>query len=348
MAFGVLGILATAAALVVASIFWWPILAAFADGLWHSGWPGRSIVILLAVLIAGPLAGGAARLMATTWRAAAARWESIRFFMQRRWRITAAELVAELPQAVPLDPAELGDLAGRVQRRRFTRGQTLVRQGKTAHEFHLLRRGRCTALEADRTGCETAITHLRAGDSFGQWALEHDARQPVTVRADSRGELFALDAATFTRLLAGRLAPAAPQSLNWAGDQLRALAPFRDLDQGAATELARVGTWVDVRPGHTLLRQGTTGTTVYVLATGQLQTRTDQRAGGILRAGDHVGQPVAVDEAWHSATVRALTPARLFAVPGSTWRLLQLMPVNCTGDGPQTGTRQPTHARDQS
>ena len=96
-----------------------------------------------------------------------------------------------------------------------------------------------------------------------------------------------------------------------------------------------------------LIRQGTTGTTVYVLAIGQLQTRTDQRAGGILRAGDYVGQPVAVDEAWHSATVRALTPARLFAVPGSTWRLLQLMPVNCTGDGPQMGTRQPTHARDQ-
>jgi putative peptide zinc metalloprotease protein len=205
--FGVGGAIATAAAVVIAVVFWWPILTAFITGLWRSGWPGRCAVAVLAALAAGPLAAGLVPVAGRVGRWAAACWKAIRFRFQQHWRVTAAELVAALPQTTPLGAQELGDLAGRMQRRRFAAGQTLVGKGKPATAFYLLRRGRCAVVETDHADHEFVLASLHPGQGFGDLALRAHTLQPMTVRAETSGEVFSVDAGTFGRLLAARLTP---------------------------------------------------------------------------------------------------------------------------------------------
>jgi putative peptide zinc metalloprotease protein len=214
--FGVGGAVATVAAVVLAVVFWWPLLTALVSGLWRSGWPGRCALVVLVVLAAGPVATGLVTVAVRVGRWAAAGGKALRFRLQQRWRIAAAEMVAALPQTVPLGAHELGDLAGRVQRRRFTAGQTLVGQGEPATAFYLLRRGCCTMVETDHAGHDVVLARLHPGQSFGDHALRAHTLQPMTVRAETGGEVFAIDAGTFGRLLAAHLEPfrlpAAPRS----------------------------------------------------------------------------------------------------------------------------------------
>ncbi len=205
--FGVGGAVATVAAVVIAVIFWWPILIALVTGLWRSGWLGRCALVVLAVLAAGPLAAGLVAVAGRVGRWAAVCWEAIRFRLQQRWRVAAAEMVAALPQTTPLGAPELGDLAGRVQRRRFTAGQILVGKGEPATAFYLLRRGQCAVVKTAHAGHEVVLASLHPGQGFGDQALRARTLQPMTVRAETSGEVFSVDAGTFGRLLAARLQP---------------------------------------------------------------------------------------------------------------------------------------------
>jgi hypothetical protein len=54
---------------------------------------------------------------------------------------------------------------------------------------------------------------------------------------------------------------------------------------GNVTALARAGSWFDVPPGQIVVSQDE-GTSVYVVATGQLEALVDGRRASILRTGD--------------------------------------------------------------
>jgi len=59
-------------------------------------------------------------------------------------------------------------------------------------------------------GQEAVLAHLHPGHGFGDRALRERTVQPMTLRAETDGEIFRVDAGTFGRLLAPRLAPCQP------------------------------------------------------------------------------------------------------------------------------------------
>jgi CRP-like cAMP-binding protein len=263
-------------------------------------------------------------------------------------------MVAALPHLVPLSEAALGDLAGRVRRRRFATGEILARQGDTAAEFCVLRRGRCTVLTTDRGGRESVIRRLHPSEAFGDLALREGTVQPATTRAESAGALFVIDAGTYRRLLAGVLAPS-PEPDQWPTARVRALPPFRDLDRAAATALAAVGRWVDLPPGQPVAA-GAGDPCVYVVATGQLEVLRAGRRVGVLRTGycfgadavSRAGLPDAAHRAPGVATLRTLTRVRLFSAPREVVDQLPRIPLELRpGDGQRQDPAPETPRGDQ-
>ncbi len=56
-------------------------------------------------------------------------------------------------------------------------------------------------------GQEVVLAYLHPGQGFGDRALREHTLQPLTLRAETDGEVFLIDAGTFGRLLASRLTP---------------------------------------------------------------------------------------------------------------------------------------------
>lgn len=157
------------------------------------------------------------------------------------------------------------------------------------------------------------IGRLGAGSTFGELALIEGTPQAFTVRAESTGEAFTVDAGTFQRLLVPVLATPSPPPRPVT--PVRTLGPFRHLPSAVAAELAAGGSWVWVGPGVDVVRQGDPGATFYAVARGQLEAEQDGAVVGLLHAGDFFGEIPLLHDVPGTETVRALTPALLFAVP---------------------------------
>jgi CRP-like cAMP-binding protein/Zn-dependent protease len=308
--FGLIGALTAIMALLLAWIFWSPVLWAVATGAWQLGLAGQVLLVLLAILILGPIThglGDSARGLRPWVRA---RLRAARFRMQRGWRVEAAAMIAALPRTADLTAEDLNDLAGRVHRRRFSPGEALVRQGNAADAFYLLRSGRCALLEQTMDGHESMIAPLGPGSTFGDLALLEGTPHSATVRAQCAGQAFVMDAGVFQRLLAQTLtfSRSSPRPVR----PVWTLAPFRHLEPAAVAELAAGGTWVRIAPGDHAIEQGATGDIFYVVARGQLAAERDGTVVGSLHAGDSFGETALLDDAPHTTTVRALTPTLLF------------------------------------
>jgi putative peptide zinc metalloprotease protein len=320
--FGIGAVVFPVAALVTAWTFWGPIAQRLFTVLWNGGPLGRLVLVLLLGLIAGPLAHVAGRAVP-----AAARWarraaDDLRFWAQTPWRVEAAAAVAALPAVGEIDDGYLADLAGRVTRRRVREGAVVVRQDEAAEAFYVVRRGRFDIVERDVDGGERLLRRAGPGDSFGELALLEYRPRTATVRAETDGELFVIDAGTFQRVLAPvmttpELAPATRPAL-----EVQALPPFRHLGHADAALLAERGEWILYGPGEIVGFGGDETADFYVLTAGQAEVLQDGARTAVLRAGDQFGVISLLRDVPRTATVRTITPARLFRIGGGTVRTL--------------------------
>jgi hypothetical protein len=189
--FGVATVVATVLVAAWSLALWIPLFASLGGGLWSVGPLGQVGVLVVAALVVVSLSDDAARLRQRVaprirrWRAQS------RFRAERGWRVDAAELVAALPLSEPLSDRDLGDLAGRVTRHHVGRGRAVAAAGEAAYQVFLVGRGSVAGVTR---GVLLGLEELRARARFG-----------VTLLADERSTLYAIDAHTFFRLLDRRL-----------------------------------------------------------------------------------------------------------------------------------------------
>ena len=138
------------------------------------------------------------------------------------------------------------------------------------------------------------------------------ARRNATVRARRRAELFVIDKGTFDRMLADRVAlpDFAPTLYELAA--LRALPPFANVSVGELVRLREHGSWMNVPPGTAVVEQGDLGDAFYAVGDGQFEVLVDGRHVGSCEPGGYFGERALLADAPRAATVRSLTPARIF------------------------------------
>jgi hypothetical protein len=96
---------------------------------------------------------------------------------------------------------------------------------------------------------------------------------------------------------------------------LRSLRLFRDLPVPALEGLAQALQRVDASAGHVLVRQGEPGDAYYAIVDGELRVRRDGRDLGIRTRGDGVGEIALLGDVPRTATLTAVGPATLYALP---------------------------------
>jgi CRP-like cAMP-binding protein/Zn-dependent protease len=311
--YGILGVAFAVFSIYASFFFWRQIFGRLIIQMWDGGVVGRFLLVVLALLVAGPLFRGAVALVRAFLRRFRAWSRSVRFRLERDWRVEAAELIDALPLFVDVPVDVLNDLAGRVSLKSYAPGQPVVRQGDRADAFYVVRSGGLQVIEEDPdSGNERALRSLERGDSFGELGLLENAPRAATVRALEESELFEIDKGTFEQLLADmaevpRFAPTLQ-----AAAELRSLPPFAAMGPSQIADLLENGEWINIAPGETVFEQGEAGDAFYAIRSGQVEVIRDGREVRVLGPGSFFGEIALLHDVPRTATVRARTPARVF------------------------------------
>jgi len=311
--YGIVGVAFTVFAFYTAFFFWREIFGGLVSRLWNGGAVTRVLLIALLLFLGGPAIRGMIALLRAVARRLRAAWRQVRFRLETRWRVEAAELIDALPMFEDLDEETLSDLAGRVRLRSVSRGRPVVRQGERAEAFYVVRRGTFEVVEEDPgSGNERVIRVLGRGESFGELALVRSAPRSATVRALEDAEVFEIDKATFDRLLAEEiLAPELAPTLQ-AVAELGEIPCFSHLEPDELSDLLAHGEWVTLPPGHTVVAQGEPGDAFYALRSGQVEVTKNRRKPKVLGPGSYFGEVSLLLDVPRTATVRTRTPVRAF------------------------------------
>ena len=311
--YGFLGVAFTIFCLYISILFWRTIFGGLIRELWDGGAVGRGFLVVLGLFVAGPLLRGGIALARAVLRKVRGAIDSIRFRLQTRWRIEAAELIdgSQLFDDLPEDV--LSDLAGRVILRRYPAGKPVFRQGDRPEAFYVVRRGTLQVVEEDPdTGKERVIATLARGDTFGELGLIDGAPRSATVRPVDEAQLFEVGEGTFDRLLSEMVnVPEFEPTLQQAAG-LRSLAPFASLGSSEVALLLEHGEWLNAAPGAVLVEQGDPGDAFYVIGSGRVEVTRDGEVIRTQGAGSYFGEIALLMDVPRTATVAATTPTRVF------------------------------------
>jgi len=313
--YGFVGVAFTILSFYTAYFFWETVFGGLVTDLWNGGLLGRLLLLALGLFLVGPVLRGLIALIRSLLRKLRAVIDRVRFKLQTRWRVEAAQLIDGSPMLDDLPEDVLSDLAGRVHLRAFPAGKPVFRQGDRPDAFYIVRRGTLHILEEDpQTGKERVLRALARGDTFGELGLIDGTPRSATVRAVEDAELFEVDESTFDRLLADMVhLPEFAPTLQQAAE-VRALRPFEGLGSGDVSLLLEHGAWMNVAPGEVVVEQGGEGDAFYVIGSGRLDVRRGDELVATLGPGAHFGEIALLMDVPRTASVIARTPARVYRI----------------------------------
>jgi CRP-like cAMP-binding protein/Zn-dependent protease len=311
--YGTLGVAFTVFALYSSYRYWKTLFGPLVTRLWDGGTYTRILLIALAVVVIGPVVRGLISLVRSIGRRIRAFARRIRFRLESRWRVEAAELIDALPIFEDVPVEVLNELAGRVRLRTLATNQPVFRQGDRPTAFYVVRNGVLEVLEEDtETGEEHQIRTLVRGESFGELGLLMDSPRAATIRAVDEAEVFEIDQGTFDRLLADTIhVPDFEPTLQQLAE-LRQQPCFAHLGTEQLVELRRRGEWMVVGAGRSIVQQGEEGDSFYAVASGRFDVVTDGELKQTIGPGAYFGEIALLLDVPRTASVIARTPARIF------------------------------------
>jgi ATP-binding cassette subfamily B protein len=209
----------------------------------------------------------------------------------------------------------------------FAFGETIFSAGDRPDGFYVMASGIARVIRSDDQGDEISLNVLQPGDAFGETALVTRQPRSATVRASSDVTVLRLDASIFDAL--GRVHPEIAEAFGTQArarrlaDLLRVHSAFSKLPPSALnTMLTGMGT-ITLAPGEVVAREGEPAASMYIVESGKLaaSVQSDGSSDPVryLRAGDFFGEVSLHTRSPRTATVRAVTAARVLELPAATF-----------------------------
>jgi putative ABC transport system ATP-binding protein len=114
-----------------------------------------------------------------------------------RTTLIVCEFLKSVELFKQLTPSEIANIADRMQTRKYTSGDVIIRQGDPGEEFYLIGRGGAAVLTQTAGEGERRVATLAAGDVFGEMALFADEPRNATVQALEALEVYCLSKQDF-------------------------------------------------------------------------------------------------------------------------------------------------------
>ena len=112
-----------------------------------------------------------------------------------------AGVVSAAPVLAALHPEQRTELLRHSSKRRYRRGDWIVRQGDRNQQLHLLLSGRAHMLRADVRHREVIIDLIRPGEHFGEMALIDNQPCSRSVRSVLTSDVLHIDGPALARIL---------------------------------------------------------------------------------------------------------------------------------------------------
>jgi CRP-like cAMP-binding protein len=314
LVYGLLGVFASLLLLASGYLFWKILFGGLVITLWKGGTVTRTLLVGLTLFLLNPVIRGGINAVRALGARVRNLWRRVKFRLERKWRVEAAELIDQLPLFDDVPEDVLSDLAGRVRLRTYRPGQPVVRQGERSQAFYVVRRGVLQVVEEDPDSGEEVRTLrvLGRGEAFGELGLAEAAPRTATVRAVQNSEVFQVDKGTFDELLANMVhIPDFAPTLQ-AVAELRQLSCFSHLEPDELSELLEHGDWMVSSPREAIIEQGETGDAFYAIRSGQVEVVQDDQIVRTLGPGSYFGEIALLLDVPRTATVRAITAVRAF------------------------------------
>ena len=97
-------------------------------------------------------------------------------------------------------------------------------------------------------------------------------------------------------------------------EALRSVRLFSDLRQRDLEQVAQLADEVDLPAGHVLMREGETGSQMFIIVSGEARIDRGGRQIAVLGPGGHLGEMALVAEGPRMATATLTKPAHLFVL----------------------------------
>ncbi len=216
-----------------------------------------------------------------------------------------------------LDMASLEDVAARTRKVQLPAGTDVIRFGEPGDDFYVIEDGEAEVLIA---GFRVAL--LARGAGFGERALLRSTTRAATVATLTPVTLYAIDRLSFLSTITGQ----PPEALAGAdmriahsvhapasrplSDVLADVPLLRELDRAGLNELVNSATIEEWEPGAVLIREGDSGSHMYVILSGCAETTVEGRHVGDLLPGDAFGEIAVMHDVPRTATVAATESLR--------------------------------------
>jgi CRP-like cAMP-binding protein len=205
------------------------------------------------------------------------------------------------------------------------RGHLVVRKDDRTHDLYVVLTGELEVL-AEKGGRPARVAEIHAGEIFGEMAVINGAPRSASVMALTPARLIRVPGDLFRRFAEEeRLVASLPELWRNRADLERA----RELEGSSVTTrnaLARRAVRRALEPGATIIREGSSSTTVYVLVKGRAQVYRGQQpllVNGtpvILEPGSLLGETAPFLKKARNASVVTLDECEVLALRGADFK----------------------------
>ena len=115
--------------------------------------------------------------------------------------VSNLELIRRVPLFSMLTALQAESVSAAVVKRRFKRGEDIVKQGKKTDSLAIILTGRARVMTTDTRGREVILATLQPGSYVGEMSLIDDQPHSATVRAEIQTDALILGRTEFARCL---------------------------------------------------------------------------------------------------------------------------------------------------
>lgn len=106
--------------------------------------------------------------------------------------LSHADLLARVPLFSSLSRLQLDVLAASTTKRRYKRGEVVIKQGDTSHALYVLIAGQASVIASDTQGKEIILATIKTGDYLGEMSVIDGQPHSANVVADGLTDLLIL------------------------------------------------------------------------------------------------------------------------------------------------------------